>query len=299
MLDFNGANEQTEGGGSGPIIPHKSAVKLRITGIKQPSAQQQSNVAPAFILSVNGSGVESHGLVLLFEVVAGQFAGNDLSKWYTIQGGSDKAREFAFDAMRAVIDSARGLDFADNSDNAEAARQIDGYGGFVGMEFPAEIKVKEVKPGDKYINNEIGNIIKITDNRYQHIMAGGDVITETPIPQIPQGNQGGQAGGNNYTPPGNNYAAPNQGGQAPNQAGNTYAPPDNNQGQGNPNGGYQQNAPAGNQAPNQGNPNGGYQGQPSQGGGYQAPNQGQGGGGPTWSNPNQGGQQPPNDDIPF
>lgn len=333
MLDFNGANEQTDGGGSGPIIPSKSGVKLRITGLKQPSAQQRSNADPALIYTSNDKG-ESHGLVLLFEVVAGQFTGNTLSKWYTMQGGSDKARDFAFDAIRAILDAAKGLDFNDNSPQAQAARnmQNQGFGGFVGLEFPAEIKIKDIKPGDQYINNEIGNIIKVTDNRYQHIMAGGDVITETPIPQLPQGNQGGNQGGS-YTPAGNNYGPPNQGGNQ----GNNYSQPNQgggyqaqSQGQGNPNGGQgnngqpqttYQNPNQGNnyqqgnqgQANTQGNPNQGgnnTQGQPDQSnpnGGYQQPNNGGGtqGGGPGWANPNQGGnqqnanQQAPADDIPF
>ncbi len=100
--------------------------------------------------------------------------------------------------LRAALESARGIDPKDSSQGATQARQLNSWLDFDGLEFPVVVGIQKPKAGDQYINNEISRAVTPDKPEYQQVMSGGEVISDNPIPEIPQAG-GQQAGGTGTT----------------------------------------------------------------------------------------------------
>lgn len=178
-IDFNAADEQRESAGA---IPAGSMVKVRLT-VRPP---QVAGSDPMLKLSKKG---DCEMLDCEFEVIAGQFATRKIWNNYIIDGVSDghkKAGQISMRTMRAIVEAMRGISPKDQSSAATQARVIAGWSDLQGAEFGIVVGIDQPKPGDRYVNNTIKRILTADDEQYQAIMAGGEILTDAPIPEIPQ-----------------------------------------------------------------------------------------------------------------
>lgn len=180
-IDFNQSEEQREFLGA---IPPGSMVKVRLA-IRQPESGFVGS-DPMLKLSKKA---DCEMLDCEFEVIAGQFATRKIWNNFIVGGasaGHAKAAQISMRTMRAIVEAMRGISPKDTSPAATKARVINQWGDLQGAEFGVVVGVEEPKAGDRYVNNSIKRIITADDEQYQHIMAGGEIITDAPIPEIPQ-----------------------------------------------------------------------------------------------------------------
>lgn len=182
MLNFNGADPQKETGGGKGLIPPKSYVKVRMT-IRAPGEAKKSNLDP--MLTISASNNNNHFADCEFEVVAGTYEGLKIWQNYVV-AGAEKASQISMSFLRGVLESARGIQPTDSSPQATAARQVNAWSDFNGVEFVALVGVKKPAVGDQYINNDMMRAVTPDKPEYQQVMSGGEIISDNPIPEIPQ-----------------------------------------------------------------------------------------------------------------
>jgi hypothetical protein len=186
-LDFNTADEQRESLGA---IPAGSMVKVRMS-IRQPEV---AGTDPMLKLSKKG---DCEMLDCEFEVVAGQYHGRKIWNNYIIDGtteGHKKAGQISMRTMRAVVEAVRGISPKDQTPAACQARRLNQWGDLHGVEFGIIVAITPPKAGDRYVNNEIKRVLTADDEAYSHVMAGGEIITDAPVPEIPQASQSAAPG---------------------------------------------------------------------------------------------------------
>ena len=186
MIDLNSAPEQ-QNRASGPI-PAGSSVLVRLT-IRKPKYD-----APGMDMV----GITQSGLFFLdaeYEVMAGTYAG--LKLWENLflptahqdqhtkmTDGQVKACNIAWAKIRALVESARGIDPKDMTPQAKRKRDISSWLDLSGMEFPVIVGIKnEPSTGNNgrvYWNNSISRIIPSTAKEHHLIMNGGEIITDGP-----------------------------------------------------------------------------------------------------------------------
>ncbi len=180
MFDFSDSDKQHE---RGPIPPD-SMVLLEMN-LRQPKPELTGS-DPWLRMSNDGM---CEMLDCEFVVASGSFTGKRIWKLFVMDGGTEKHKQIKDrnrEVIRAILDSARNIDPDDHSDAAKAARRVSSFEDFIGIRFAAVIGVDRPKPGDQYINNNIKRVITMADEEYATIMEGGEVITDKPIPEIPQ-----------------------------------------------------------------------------------------------------------------
>lgn len=208
-IDFNQSEEQRDSEGA---IPQGSMVKVRMS-IRQP---QVAGTDPMLKLSKKG---DCEMLDCEFEVIAGQFVTRKIWNNFIIDGANDghkKAGKISMRTMRAIVEAVRGISPKDHTPAACQARVLGQWADLQGVEFGVVVGVELPKAGDKYVNNEIKRILTVDDEAYPNIMAGGEIITDAPIPEIPQGGQTAAPGWAAPTKPASAApAAPDQGSLQP------------------------------------------------------------------------------------
>ena len=180
-INFNEADEQKEFLGA---IPPGSMVKVSLK-IRVPESSFMGSDT-ALTLAKDGN---SERLNCEFEVVAGTFKGRKIWENYTVGGTTDghhKAATISMRVMRAIVEAARGISPKDQSPAACQARVLGQWLDLQGVEFGIVVGVERPKAGDRYVNNIIKRVITADDEPYAHVMAGGEFITDEPIPEIPQ-----------------------------------------------------------------------------------------------------------------
>jgi hypothetical protein len=129
-------------------------------------------------------------LDLEFVVTDGKYKGRKLWGYWVLAGttpGHAQAADITRARLRAIIESALGLDPKDESDKARAARTLS-LGQFNGICFIGEIGVEKGKPNDKKPGenwpdkNVITKIVTLADKKDWH-----------PVEQPPDFNGGGVA----------------------------------------------------------------------------------------------------------
>ena len=199
MINLGEAPEQKEGG-KGPIPP-KSIVLVKME-IRNPKTSDPSDPA----VSVFKTGLK--GLDCEFTVVSGQFEGKTMwENWFLPPGlqtvnltkGQKGICDGSFAKMRAVIEAVRRLDPADPA----ADRSISSWFDLNDLVFAVKVGVDQPKPGDQYINNRIDKVLTLADEHFETVMAGGEVISTEPLPEIPAAPAQPQA-----PPPGGQWSAP-------------------------------------------------------------------------------------------
>lgn len=183
-MNFADAEEQS----SGDLIPNKTPVKvvmkIRAGGYNDPSKGWTGGYATR---------KDESGAVYLdceFTIIGGKY--NKRKVWSLVGLHSPKGPKWegmGRSFIRAALESARGINPTDASDNAIKARMISGFADLDGMEFAAMVDVQKGEAGyaDK---NVIQNVIPATHKDYAALMSGAGA---TSTPSAAASNLGQQA----------------------------------------------------------------------------------------------------------
>lgn len=217
-IDFNGAEEQKEARGP---IPPRSAVKVRLT-VRQPRQ-------PGAVEGLHYANSGAQCLDTEMEVVAGSFQGNKIWQMFVVGGTTDghaKAAQISMRTLRAMCEAARGINPKDQSPQAANGRRLNAWTDLHGMEFgvivECEISQPSNRDGRRFVNNTVYRIITPDHELYQAVMAGGEMISDKPIPEITEAAQPSAAP--SWAAPAGS-AAPQPQRQATMQPGSWGAPP--------------------------------------------------------------------------
>jgi hypothetical protein len=137
-MDFNTAGEQR----SFEVIPNGAICTLQMT--VRPGAAGDGG----WLRRSKEGG--SEGLDVEFVVVDGEYAKRKLWQLFTLEGttpGHAEAGKISRNTLRAILESARGIQPKDTSEAAQAARKTAGWGDFMNMRFVAKIGVRPAKDG--------------------------------------------------------------------------------------------------------------------------------------------------------
>ncbi len=140
-LDFNGAQEQREGG----LIPDGTVAVVHLT-------VRPGNSGEGGWLK-RSKGGDSQALDCELTVVDGPFAKRKLWSLFTVEGTTDghaKAGEISASRLRGILESAKGIRPDDESDAAKAARRVSSWGDFDGLRFTAKIGIEKAKEGSGF-----------------------------------------------------------------------------------------------------------------------------------------------------
>jgi hypothetical protein len=172
-IDFNDANEQRADG----VIPDGTYCGLRLE--IRPGGENIEGCAEAdlglFKLSQTS---DAAYLVCELTVTSGPHAGRKVYQNFVVSGGKlneagvSKAWNISKDTMRAMIDSAFGLDPKDMSDLTKKKRRMSGFRDLNGIEFFARLGVErggETPDGGQYPDrNRIAHVVVPGELHYRH-----------------------------------------------------------------------------------------------------------------------------------
>ena len=185
MIDLGIARKQREIV-AGPIPP-RSLVRVKLK-IRKPKKADPNNEA----ITVYSTGLL--GLDMEMTVTDGQYEGVKIwENWFlhpelqkiSLTKGQEGVCQDGFAKCRAAIEATRRLD----PDDPNANRKIQSLFDLHGLEVPVKVGIDTPKPGGQYINNKILQILTINDENFENIMGGGEVISNEPIPKIPESNE--------------------------------------------------------------------------------------------------------------
>jgi len=190
MLDFGNEREQSTGG----CIPEDSIClfKLSIRKPEEPQNGKRDKRTKNPFVSSSESGI--FYLDCCLECVSGTYEGRKIFEFIPLPSHAQRTRLTDGQqrwcggggaTMRAILEAARGIDPKDKSQNAMQGRQAD-VNDFDGLKFPIKVGYKKIEDGDRYVNNRIKAIITPNRDGYADVMAGGEIITDKPIPEIVQ-----------------------------------------------------------------------------------------------------------------
>lgn len=177
--DFSNAEQQED---RGAIIPHRTPVKV-VLKIRPGSHDDESQGWTGGYATRN----ERSGSVYLdceYTIIGGKY--NKRKVWsliglYTPKG--DKWGNMGRSFVRAMLESARGINPDDASEAAMAARRISGFGDLNGLEFAALVEVEKAEPGSGYDDkNKIQTVIPVTHKDYASLMAGTAPASQSSPP---------------------------------------------------------------------------------------------------------------------
>lgn len=168
-FDGNSAEQQSVGGGP---IPEGSIVKMRVEPLYQ---NDGSNVEDFLFAAKTGT----KQLKLAVSIVSKKHEGRKWQEYYTLDSSKEKATKITQSRLRALLESARGIMPGDLSPAACAGREIHGPQELWGMECAVKLGVRE---NDGKFYNEIASFVTPDKEEYATVMAGEEVITDTPLP---------------------------------------------------------------------------------------------------------------------
>ena len=211
-IDFNNEEEQKER--SNGTIPPNSKVLVSLS-IEKPNYAHDLNE----YIAVSKEGLL--GLWVKYSVAAGTYEG---SCWHEnirlpegqqeLQGMDEKQRlacRIGGARIRAIIEASRRIHPEDKTPSACRNRQIQDWLDLNGMEFPIKVGLeKEVKQSKKsgvfFWPNKTAAIITRDKPEYDELMNGGEIISSSEIPPLPNNaptrrNSGSSAGPRDDGPP--------------------------------------------------------------------------------------------------
>lgn len=178
-MDFNDAGQQQVG----ELIPASTIAKVVIT-IRPGSAGQGG-----WLTRSNTSDVEY--LNCEFTVLEGPFAKRKFWQNMTVSGGKvdergqSKAWGITKAALRAMLDSAFGLDPDDDSPASKQKRITQDWGAFNGLQFVAKIGIEKGK--DNYADkNRLQFVLTRKNQEYAGVMFGAQTGYASQHSQAPQ-----------------------------------------------------------------------------------------------------------------
>ncbi|MFW5908023.1 MAG: hypothetical protein ACOCR8_00155 [Desulfosalsimonas sp.] len=165
--DFNDAEEQ-----QGDILPAKTLAKVVMT--IRPGGHGEGGW-----LKQSDSGFEYIDAEMT--VTSSPHATRKLWQNMGVGGpteGHQKAAQITRALLRAILESARGIDPKDESDTARQARQVSGWQDFNEIEFAIEIGIEKDKTGQYPDKNKIQKVITPDHSKYQEVMQGKTIVPE-------------------------------------------------------------------------------------------------------------------------
>lgn len=165
MFDFNDATPQI----SGDLIPAKTYAKV-IAAIRPGKGTAD--------MWITKSASEFEYLNMEFTVVSAPMAKRKIFQNAGVGGvtdGHEKAANITRSFIRAMLESARGIDPKDESEKAQKARRIQSWGDLVELEFAVEVGIEKGKDGydDK---NKIQRVLLPGHAMYTKVMAGETIL---------------------------------------------------------------------------------------------------------------------------
>ena len=162
---------------SGDLIPDGTFAKVMMT-IRGGGVDGAGEVDRRLLKRSNQPGSDVLMLDCEFTVVDGPHARRKFWQNFTVQGGKVDERgqsigwNIAKTTLRAMIDSALGLDPNDMSEEAKAKRILRGLGDLHGITFVAKIEI-EVNRNPAYKDtNKLEHVVLPTAPEWQRVMAG-------------------------------------------------------------------------------------------------------------------------------
>jgi hypothetical protein len=151
--DYNTADA---GGGSFDLIPADAIAPVILTirpgGVGEDGWLTESKSSDAQYLNCE------------FTVTEGEFAKRKFWGNFTVSGGKvdeqgrSKAGNITRATLRAILESACGVDPKDESDEAKRKRLVNGYGDFNGMGFVAKIGIEPAR-GEYQAKNKLAAVV--------------------------------------------------------------------------------------------------------------------------------------------
>lgn len=181
-FDFNNAEPQRA---MGDLIPDNT-VCLLVTNLRPGGA------GPGGFLKIANSGAEM--LDLEFTIDGGEHDRRKLwENWITAgeTDGQQKAATITRSRVRALLESALGVNPGDDSEEAMAARRLSGWGGIDGLRFCAKIGVETGGLKDKTAGPQSERYAD--KNKIKAILVPGDTDYIAPGPQVAGMQTAGQA----------------------------------------------------------------------------------------------------------
>lgn len=174
--DMNDAEPQK----TSEIIPDGTFAKIALT-IRKGTVDGESEIDKGLLKPSNSPGSDVLMLDCEFTVTEGSHARRKFWQMMTVAGGKVDEKgvsigwKISKSAIRAMIDSAIGLDPADMSEAAKAKRILRGLADLNGITFVAKIKV-EISDNPRYgDSNKLDRVILPTEPEWKKVMDGVDV----------------------------------------------------------------------------------------------------------------------------
>jgi hypothetical protein len=178
--DMNDAEPQK----TSEIIPDGTFAKVALT-IRKGTVDGESEIDKGLLKPSNSPGSDVLMLDCEFTVAEGSHARRKFWQMLTVSGGKVDEKGVSIgwkitkSSIRAMIDSALGLDPADMSDAAKAKRILRGLADLNGITFVAKIKV-ETSDNPRYgDSNKLDRVILPTEPEWKKVMDGVDI---PPVP---------------------------------------------------------------------------------------------------------------------
>lgn len=173
-------------------IPPQSRVLVSLS-VKFPDEDRRGREWP--LTASRHSGMEYLACVL--EVLSPSFRGQKIYHNFSLSGavtaGQESAVRISRRQIRALVESAAGILPDDDGPAAIAARRLDSWADLDGLTFPivvdADASVSR-QDGRVYVNNTLKAVITMRDADYALLRAGGEWISDRPLPVFPETTQG-------------------------------------------------------------------------------------------------------------
>ena len=182
-FDMNDAEPQK----SGDLIADGSFAKVIMT-IRPGGVDGDSEIDRGLLKTSGTPGSDVKMLDAEFTVAEGPYARRKFWQVLTVSGGKlDDAGvsigwKISKSTIRAMIDSALGLDPKDMSEAAKAKRVLRGLADLAGISFVAKIKVEASSNGRYGDSNKLDHVVVPTEPEWRKVM-DGEVVPPAPGPK--------------------------------------------------------------------------------------------------------------------
>jgi hypothetical protein len=184
MYDFSDVEPQQ----SSDLLPDGSFCKLTMT-IRPGGVDGQTEIDKGLLKASTTPGSDVLSLDCEFTVVEGRHARRKFWHAFTVSGGKvdEKGASIGWNitkrTLRAMIDSALGLDPDDNSEEAKAKRRLRGLADLDGITFVAKITVEPSTDSRYPDKNKLDRPVLPNEKEWRAVMNGEDVA---PSPSRPR-----------------------------------------------------------------------------------------------------------------
>jgi hypothetical protein len=199
MFDLNNAAPQM--GPMGELIPDGSFVKLRMT--IRPGGADGLDQADAGMLKASKSS-DAKMLDCEFVVLEGPYAKRKFWENMVVNGGkrNEKGDSIGWNitksTIRAMIESALGLDPKDMSEAARQKRVLKCFKHLDGITFAGRVMIEPATSADYNDQNKLANVVLPNEPQYPFIMKGQPVDPD-PVNAKPRKDKPASTGGGGQT----------------------------------------------------------------------------------------------------